>query len=600
MTTSTSNNDDKKAPTDDKKSTDNNNDNNSNNFTSITEGTATMRFPADQESTVFYNPVQVQNRDLSVLMIALYAERRAVRRAVKEKRKELNQQQVKGDALQQQLNDYEATLDGQKLLVQDESKDDGGISILDALAASGLRSIRYWKEIPGVRHVTINDLEEAAIKRAKDNLQHNHLEDVLLEDNQKRLKGICVHHGDATHELYMSRRPQSLRTFTLNKLQEQQQPMWDVIDLDPYGSAAPFLDGAVQAVENGGLLCITCTDMAALGGSHPETAYGRYASLPIQSAKYLQELALRILLHTIAVSAARYGRTIRPVLSVGMAFYVRVFVEIHNDKKGVSDLSLNIGQVYQSTKCSTFATMAHGVMGGKKGNVYQSMRLAPSNCPETGAAFKVGGPIWLGALHDKTVIGTALERLSHSEGSSPKMEFLATRARLEGLLTSVSEEIEAPLYYTLPDLCRTLHCSSPPLKRVMAGIYNAGYQVSGFHKESDAIKTNAPSHVVWDVLKAWIQQNPMTKAPPEDSAAAQILAKKASIDVDFTIPKSFTTRPNVSRFPLNPEKHWGPKRKASGTGTVPPATKRKAKDDGEEKEDHQPTKRAAITETDKE
>ena len=40
-----------------------------------------------------------------------------------------------------------------------------------------------------------------------------------------------------------------------------------MIDLDPYGSAAPFLDGAVQAVESGGLLCITCTDMAALGVS---------------------------------------------------------------------------------------------------------------------------------------------------------------------------------------------------------------------------------------------------------------------------------------------------------------------------------------------
>src|SRR5210317_503348 len=119
------------------------------------------------------------------------------------------------------------------------------------------------------------------------------------------------------------------------------KPQYDVIDLDPYGSAAPFIDAAMQSIVNGGLLCVTCTDMAALGGSHPETAYGRYAGLPIQSAKYLQEMALRLLLHTISVSAARYGRTIRPVLSVGMAFYVRVFVEVHDDKKGVTDLSLN-------------------------------------------------------------------------------------------------------------------------------------------------------------------------------------------------------------------------------------------------------------------
>ena len=34
---------------------------------------------------------------------------------------------------------------------------------------------------------------------------------------------------------------------------------FDVIDLDPYGTASPFLDSAVQAVADGGLLCVTCT-----------------------------------------------------------------------------------------------------------------------------------------------------------------------------------------------------------------------------------------------------------------------------------------------------------------------------------------------------
>jgi hypothetical protein len=37
------------------------------------------------------------------------------------------------------------------------------------------------------------------------------------------------------------------------------QNRFDVIDLDPYGTASPFLDSAVQAVSDGGLLCVTCT-----------------------------------------------------------------------------------------------------------------------------------------------------------------------------------------------------------------------------------------------------------------------------------------------------------------------------------------------------
>jgi len=552
-----------------------------NGTTSITEGSTVMIFPSNQESAVFYNPVQVQNRDLSILMISLYAERRAIRRAVQRKKKELNKQRqaetdkdkkMSKEELQKQLKEFENSLDGCQF-VKDSKEDNGsvddGITVLDALAASGLRSIRYWKEIPGVKHVTINDLEEVAVDRAKDNLRNNKVDlSVILEDNFERKYGICVNHGDATHEMYMARRPQSLQMSEKTKLAKKQQPMWDVIDLDPYGSAAPFLDGAVQAVENGGLLCITCTDMAALGGSHPETAYGRYASLPIQSAKYLQELALRILLHSIAVSAAKYGRTLRPILSVGMNFYVRVFVEIYNDKQGVSDLSLINGNVYQSTQCSSFVTIPHGQKGGKNGNGYQSSRVEPSKCPETGAPFKVGGPLWLGPLHDQDVVGIALERLGDEACQSPNMSLIATRRRLQGLLTSVSEELDTPLYYTLPGLCQALKCTSPPLRAFKGAIVNAGYKVSGYHKEPSAVKTDAPGHVVWDIMRAWVEENPLKKKPVEGSTAEKILATERKLkEVDWSIPKSLkksTTTSSTGKqeeknfsVPLEPRKELG-------------------------------------------
>ncbi|OEU11555.1 N2,N2-dimethylguanosine tRNA methyltransferase, partial [Fragilariopsis cylindrus CCMP1102] len=507
----------------------------------ITEGSTIMKFPSDDESAVFYNPVQVQNRDLSILMIALYAERRAIRRAVQLKKKELNKQkQTNKDITKEEIQNQLKSGNTNSNIINGD-----GITILDALAASGLRSIRYWKEIPGVKHVTINDLEAAAVERAKDNVRNNSLESMLT-------------------------------TTPLPTKQQQQCPMWDVIDLDPYGSAAPFLDGAVQSVENGGLLCITCTDMAALGGSHPETAYGRYGSLPIQSAKYLQELALRILLYTISISAAKYGRTIKPILSVGMNFYVRVFVEVYNDKRGVSDLCLKMGNVYQSTQCSSFITVPHGQKGGKNGNGYQSTRVNPSICPETGAQFKVGGPLWLGPLHDQSVVSVALKRLASGGGGSssntttssneisPNMNLIATRSRLEGLLTSVSEELDNPLYYTLPGLCLVLKCTSPPMKTFKAAIVNAGYKVSGYHKEPGAIKTDAPGHVIWDIMRAWVDKNPLKKKPAEGSATFKILAMERKLtDVDFTAPKksSWTKKgeKKITRFPQNPEKNWGPK-----------------------------------------
>lgn len=68
-----------------------------------------------------------------------------------------------------------------------------------------------------------------------------------------------------------------------------------VIDLDPYGSAAIFLDSAVQAVIDGGyfftfnfkllilgILMVTCTDTATLCGNTPEACFNKYNSIPLR------------------------------------------------------------------------------------------------------------------------------------------------------------------------------------------------------------------------------------------------------------------------------------------------------------------------------
>lgn len=64
---------------------------------------------------------------------------------------------------------------------------------------------------------------------------------------------------------------------------------FDVIDLDPYGSPAEFLDGAVQSVSDGGMLAVTCTDMAVLCGNHSEACYAKYGSMPLKG-KFCHEM----------------------------------------------------------------------------------------------------------------------------------------------------------------------------------------------------------------------------------------------------------------------------------------------------------------------
>ena len=101
--------------------------------------------------------------------------------------------------------------------------------------------MRYAKEIEGIREVVANDFSEAAVESIKRNILHNGVSEK-----------VKASHADANLIMYQSR---------------AEETRFDVVDLDPYGTAAPFLDAAVQAVADGGLLAVTCTDLAVLCGT---------------------------------------------------------------------------------------------------------------------------------------------------------------------------------------------------------------------------------------------------------------------------------------------------------------------------------------------
>jgi len=50
------------------------------------------------------------------------------------------------------------------------------VSIVDALSASGLRTIRFLKELEGVKIVYANDISPASHKLMKDNFDLNKLD----------------------------------------------------------------------------------------------------------------------------------------------------------------------------------------------------------------------------------------------------------------------------------------------------------------------------------------------------------------------------------------------------------------------------------------
>lgn len=59
-----------------------------------------------------------------------------------------------------------------------------GISILEALSATGLRSIRYGKEIPYVDRIVANDISLKAVDSIKKNIEHNKMDHLITANHQ--------------------------------------------------------------------------------------------------------------------------------------------------------------------------------------------------------------------------------------------------------------------------------------------------------------------------------------------------------------------------------------------------------------------------------
>eukprot|EP01129_Flabellula_baltica_P012300 TRINITY_DN5539_c0_g1_i1.p1 TRINITY_DN5539_c0_g1~~TRINITY_DN5539_c0_g1_i1.p1 ORF type:complete len:226 (-),score=51.90 TRINITY_DN5539_c0_g1_i1:116-793(-) len=215
----------------------------------ITEGKAFVNGSIDE---VFYNPIQVFNRDLSILMIRTF-------------------QEVKNEEVQQRCNKSKKRI---------TKEDPLGLDIFEAMSATGLRSIRYAKEIPSIRSILVNDIESHAVEVIKNNIESNGLDTSVIIPNLGDCKMVMMQKSINQNDLF------------------------DVVDLDPYGSAAPFLDAAVQSVDNGGLMCVTCTDTTVLCGTNPETCWAKYQAVAIKS-RCCHESALRILLGATAGNQVR-------------------------------------------------------------------------------------------------------------------------------------------------------------------------------------------------------------------------------------------------------------------------------------------------------
>ncbi len=266
------------------------------NFNKVKEGKATVYFHKTKNN-VFYNPIQEFNRDLSIAV----------------------------------LNTYSKVNKNKKL------------KILEALAASGIRSMRYALEIDNCQEVIANDLERHAVDLINKNIDVNNVSNLVRSNLDDAI-------------LFM------------NSCSRHKGTQFDCIDLDPYGTPANFLDSAIRSVRSGGLLLITATDAGVLCGNGADTCFTKYGSVSLRTPS-CHELALRILLQSVNSHAIRYSKYIVPVLSLSIDFYFRLFVVVFDGQMKAKESMNNIGFFYVCSECHSFYKQAYGQSVPTKGNV---------------------------------------------------------------------------------------------------------------------------------------------------------------------------------------------------------------------------------------
>ncbi len=317
-------------------------------------------------------------------------------------------------------------------------------SLLDSTCATGIRGIRYAKEA-GAGEVVLLDVNKKAAANARANIKTNKVRAKVLNADLQRFVIGC-------------------------------EKKFEIIDLDPFGSPAPYIHDLLKVSKDGTVLMITATDTAVLCGAHSSACIKQYGSVPLHN-ELCKEAGIRILLNYIIRNSAEFNFGVRTLASLSDMHYMRVFVKLEKGAKKAYDSMVSTGFGSYCNRCSSFG-FASGI----------TPKLKPE-CKNCGYGMQQFGPIFLGSLNDKPLLRKMLDAVLGNPQN-------------EKIIRLLHDEYETPFFYSLPKITRHLGISSVPHESVCKKLAADGYSCSHTAFDINGLKTNAPIEKVFAAVKA--------------------------------------------------------------------------------------------------
>ncbi len=246
----------------------------------------------------------------------------------------------------------------------------------------------------------------------------------------------------------------------------RERDFYDLVDIDCFGSGAPYLSTGLWAARIGGLVYLTSTDTRTTSGHNPAHSVAMYGAIA-RSHPAAHEQGVRLLLGSALQQAATRGMQVEPIFSLFNGQVHRVMVRLTMGQQLTLD---RYGFLAYCHYCGHFQTL-------------DWMQLGQAVClhHETPRPMVVSGPLWLGPLHDGEMLG-AMAAVAAAWGWEKRVKLLHLMQQ---------EATMPPYYFRLGDLGRWLKGDIPPRDRLVMALQAQGYRACLTHFDAQAIKTTA-------------------------------------------------------------------------------------------------------------
>lgn len=327
---------------------------------------------------VFYNPVMVSNRNISILLL---------------------------NSLPQQ-----------------------NLKIADPLAGSGVRSLRFFKELKKnkIKQICVNDFKETFPRTFQQEATRNKIAVSKLIKKEQ----LKISHEEAS-------------LFLLH------ETGFDYIDIDPFGSPNPFLAAAVARISRDGILAVTATDTAALTGTYPHVTRRKYWSESLHNY-LMHETGLRILIRRMQLQGTQFDKALIPILSYHQEHYFRIYFKVVKGKERCDKILKEHQYLLSCQHCLKYKTSVYNF----------------EVCP-CGQKFTFAGPLWTGSLFDQKLL-----QLMVKNNPFPEEQQFLNLLKEEASLAVVG-------FYDLHQIARKLKTDVPRMELVLQKVKGVRTHFSG-------------------------------------------------------------------------------------------------------------------------